>query len=175
MIHVRQAYANCPKYIQARAIVAVPSALSENAAAHFSTALTDAQQARIGRADTFFITSAHTEGGSDASHRGGNPGFIEMEDAQTLAFPDYSGNMMFNTLGNLLANPRAGLLFADFETGATLQLTGAAEILWDAESPARFPGAERVIRFRVTAVVEIENAIPLRGVVESYSPFNPTV
>ncbi len=173
LIHVRQAYANCPKYIQARQIEAVPSFASEAPAVHSGAALAPAQQAQIERADTFFIASAITGSGADASHRGGNPGFVRVLDAQTFIFPDYSGNTMFNTLGNLLTNPRAGLLFADWDTGATLQLTGEAEILWDAASAAELPGAERVVRFRIAAAVEIENAIPLRGRFESYSPFNP--
>ena len=173
LLHVRQAYANCPKYIQARRITAVGSEAALPSAVSRGAALTEAQQAKIGNADTFFIASAHAEGGADASHRGGNPGFVEVENANTLLFPDYSGNKMFNTLGNLIANPRAGLLFTDFATGATLQLTGEAEILWDADSAARFPGAERVVRFRVAAVIEIEKATVLRGVLESFSPFNP--
>lgn len=173
LLHVRQAYANCPKYIQARSFVSVDS-VARPARVSQGAALTATQQQTIAQSDTFFIASAHAAGGADASHRGGNPGFIQIENADTLLFPDYSGNMMFNTLGNLLVNPRAGLLFADFDTGATLQLTGKAEILWDAESAARFPGAERVVRFRIAAVVEIENAIALRGKFESYSPFNPT-
>ena len=173
LIHVRQAYANCPKYIQARTISPVSAAASLLPAAHFSAAFTADQQAKIKRADTFFIASAKVGSGADASHRGGNPGFVQVRDAQTLEFPDYSGNMMFNTLGNLLANPRAGLLFVDWNTGATLQITGEAEIQWNAESAFPFPGAERVLRFHVAAVIEIENALPLRGALESYSPFNP--
>ena len=174
LLHVRQAYANCPKYIQARSFVPANSDAAKLPATSRGGALTEAQAMKIAEADTLFIASAHAAGGADASHRGGNPGFVEVENATALVFPDYSGNMMFNTLGNLLANPRAGLLFTDFETGATLQLTGEAEILWDAESAARFPGAERVVRFRIAAVVEIKNAIALRGRFESYSPFNPS-
>ena len=69
---------------------------------------------------------------------------------KTLQFPDYAGNNMFNTLGNLAIDPHAGLLFVDFELGDTLQITGEARVLWDDESRAAFAGAERVVEMRVT-------------------------
>jgi hypothetical protein len=91
-----------------------------------------------------------------------------------LEFPDYSGNTMFNTLGNIAVNPRAGLLFLDFEGGGTLQLTGEAQIVWDAERAARLAGAERVVESRVQEALETRGAVPLRWRFKGYSPFNPT-
>jgi predicted pyridoxine 5'-phosphate oxidase superfamily flavin-nucleotide-binding protein len=76
------------------------------------------QQRLIREADTFFIASSHRDGGADASHRGGNPGFVHVLNETKLIWPDYSGNGMFQTLGNLAIDPRAGLLFMDFESGA---------------------------------------------------------
>jgi predicted pyridoxine 5'-phosphate oxidase superfamily flavin-nucleotide-binding protein len=108
------------------------------------------------------IATAHPAQGADAFHRGGIPGFIQVLNAQTLRFPDYSGNNMFQTLGNLAVNANAGLLFVDFEQGHTLQLTGTATILWDANQCAAFPGARRVIQFSVDQVQETHNATPLR-------------
>jgi uncharacterized protein len=173
-LHVQQAYANCPKYIQARSVVIKTE--SESRASTLSRrgeALTAEQQEWIARSDTFFIASSHPEGGTDASHRGGLPGFVHVLNDRTLTFPDYAGNNMFNTLGNLTANPRAGLLFVNFETGELLQLTGETQILWDGEQIQHFPGAQRVIEFSLHSVIQTENALPLRWQLVEYSPFNP--
>lgn len=91
---------------------------------------------------------------TDASHWGGNPGFVQVS-GDRLRWPDYRGNAMFNTLGNLESYPRAGLLFPDFETGATLQLTGRASIDWDSAHAAASPGAERIVEFIIDEVVEL--------------------
>ena len=173
-VRARQVYANCPKYIQAREpeTGGAEPGLQDGYTLR-SRGLTDEQRRLISCADTFFIASAHPEGGTDASHRGGNPGFVRFLDENALEFPDYSGNTMFNTLGNIAANPSAGLLFLDFEGGGTLQLTGAARIVWDAVREARFTGAERVVEFQVQEVVETRGAVPLRWRFEGYSPFNP--
>ena len=173
VVHVRQAYGNCPKYIQMRDVEALPSAGATVPGVHRYGELTEAQRAWIAAADTFFIATLHPEGGADASHRGGSPGFVRVEDGRRLAFPDYAGNTMFNTLGNLAADGRAGLLFVDWETGATLQLTGRAEIDWSPQAAAQLTGAERVVRFEVAAVVETQGALPLRGRLVEPSPFNP--
>jgi predicted pyridoxine 5'-phosphate oxidase superfamily flavin-nucleotide-binding protein len=174
-VRTRQVYANCPKYIQAREPEtrgAEPS-LQDGHTVH-SQGLTDEQRRFISDADTFFIASAHPEDGPDASHRGGNPGFVRLLGENALEFPDYSGNTMFNTLGNIAVNPSAGLLFLNFEGGGTLQLTGEARIVWDAGRAARFAGAERMVEFRVQEAVEARGAVPLRWRFEGYSPFNPT-
>ena len=84
----------------------------------------------VERADTFFVTSAHPTRGLDTSHRGGNPGFVEVLDEKTLRIPDYQGNSMFNTIGNLLIYPRAGLTFPDFDINTMLQMSGTTEVLW---------------------------------------------
>ena len=100
--------------------------------------------------------------GADASHRGGRPGFAEVAyGGRQLTFPDYRGNRMFQTLGNLTINPRAGLLFVDWETGSTLQLTGRAQIVWDAQAVAPRPGAERLVEVTVGAVREHQRALPV--------------
>jgi hypothetical protein len=90
-----------------------------------------------------------------------------------LAFPDYSGNNMFNTLGNLAVNPKAGLLFVDFERGSTLQLSGQATIIWEESRVREFRGAERVIEFQIEQVVELAPAQSLRWQLVEYSDFNP--
>ena len=136
--------------------------------------LTLTQQARITSADTFFIASMHSESGADASHRGGYPGFIQVVNNNLLLFPDYIGNNMFKTLGNIALNPNSGLLFVDFECGNTLQLTGKASIIWD-ERTQQFSGAERLIEFQIEGVRETMNATNLRWKFAEYSPFNPVL
>jgi predicted pyridoxine 5'-phosphate oxidase superfamily flavin-nucleotide-binding protein len=124
-------------------------------------------------ADTFFIGSLHAEAGVDCSHRGGNPGFVRVLNERRLAFPDYSGNNMFQTLGNLSVDPRAGLLFLNFETGDTLQLTGTTDIIWDQARLRDWPGAQRLVEFEVSKTIEARGASPLRWRLMDYSASNP--
>ena len=167
-----EVYGNCPKYIQKRHPVPIDEPLATTPV-HRGERLTAAQQAWIGQADTFFIASAHPGSGIDMSHRGGQPGFVRVEGDTRLLWPDYAGNMMFNTLGNIAVNPQVGLLFLDFERGSTLQLTGRAEIIWDETCVAQFTGAERVLAFDLEAAVEMEAILPWRWQLAEYSPFNP--
>ncbi|MEM7532163.1 MAG: pyridoxamine 5'-phosphate oxidase family protein [Chloroflexota bacterium] len=171
-IQAREVYHNCPKYIQARTVQSkhTPQPLHVTGR---STTLTASQQKWIAHADTFFIATAAVESGADVSHRGGNPGFVQVVGSNNLLFPDYQGNMMFNTLGNLVTNPHAGLLFFDFDQGKLLQLTGKAEIIWDEAQIAAVVGAERLVSYEVTAVVESECAMPFEWKFQSYSPANP--
>ena len=173
-IHARQVYANCPKYIQARKWEHRDVESSTAPAIRRESVLTVQQQRWIRKADTFFIASGHPEGGLDASHRGGNSEFVHVLNERLLVWPDYSGNMMFQTLGNIATDPRAGLLFIDFESGSTLQLTGRARIIWDAHRVAEFAGAERIIEFDIDEVMERTAAIPLRWQFIDFSPFNPS-
>jgi len=177
LLTVAEAFGNCPKFIQRR----IPARqLTETApASHSESAALDARQAAlVRRADTFFIASAHPQRGADASHRGGRPGFAEVSDGgRRLTFPDYSGNRMFQTLGNLTVNPRAGLLFVDWDTGNTLQLSGRAQIVWDAQALRSRPGAERLVEITVDVVHEHERAMPAYwNLIEPYRrnpPVNP--
>ncbi|MFF7637713.1 pyridoxamine 5'-phosphate oxidase family protein [Kitasatospora sp. NPDC008050] len=168
-----QVFSNCPKYIQTRDFgFAEPATPSPVTALHGQT-LTVRQQLDIGTVDTFFIATADRGGRPDASHRGGNPGFVRVLGPDRLVFPDYLGNAMFATLGNLQENPAAGLLFVDWETGTTLQLTGTARTDWDPTHIAEVPGAERLVEFTVRQVVELRGAHPLRWTEPGYSRFNP--
>ena len=89
------------------------------------------------------------------------------------AIPDYSGNNMFQTLGNIAADPRVGLLFVDFDTGTTLQLTGKARLLWDRPDFAELKGAERAVEIQIEEIVETQGHGPLGWRFREYSPFNP--
>ncbi len=174
-VYVRQSFGNCPQYIQARTheARAAPAKDLPPRAVHAETRLlSERATALVRNADTFFIASAapgarggNTAEGADVSHRGGKPGFVRADAAmgQTLlTAPDFAGNNAFNTLGNLAADPRAGLLFVDFAAGHTLSLTGSTEIVWDGPELASFAGAQRLLKFRVEDGVWIENALPLR-------------
>lgn len=170
-VTVAQAFGNCPKYIQAREPVAVETAAAISVTREAT--LTAEATRRITAADTFFLATAHPTAGADVSHRGGRPGFVHVEAPDHLAWPDYQGNTMFMSLGNIAVNPRAGLLFVDFETGDRLQLTGRASIDWDATRAAGFAGAERVVDFRLDAVVDSRYASRLRWRLVAPSPVNP--
>jgi predicted pyridoxine 5'-phosphate oxidase superfamily flavin-nucleotide-binding protein len=138
--------------------------------------LTAEQRRVIDTADTFFVASTSTAGDADASHRGGNPGFVRSLSADRIQWPDYEGNTMLMTLGNLTVNPAAGLVFIDWQRGATVQLTGTATVNWSAHAAARFPGAERTVEFRVTKVIQIDHAEDaLSWSAPQYSRFNPPV
>ena len=176
-IHVTQSFGNCPKYIQTRELrLDRVETVGEKRPVHRRSTLTKAEATMIAGSDTFFIASQLSEDsqdwthGIDVSHRGGLPGFVIVAHETSLLFPDYSGNCMFNTLGNILVNPRCGLLFIDFESGATLQVSGEAEILWEPTHTQRFPGAKRVISFRVEETVHIQRALPLSSKFKGYSP-----
>ncbi len=172
-LFVQQVYANCPKYIQARQWQTAGDLSRKEEKVLRHPNLTEKQRRWIHEADTFFVASSHPDGGVDASHRGGNPGFVHVMNESRLVWPDYSGNMMFQTLGNIAVNPRTGLLFINFEDGDTLQLTGRAHINWDADRTADFPGAERPVEFNIEETVEITGAIPFRWQFIESSPFNP--
>lgn len=172
-VEAREVYSNCPKYIQARAPEAAGESTAPGRAAERSPSLGAQQREFVAHTDTFFIATAHPESGADASHRGGPPGFVRVVGGRRLEWPDYSGNAMFNTLGNLSVDPRAGLLFIDFEEGHTLQVSGRARVVWDEGQAAEFAGAERVVEFDVEEVIETRGALPLRWRFEEYSPFNP--
>ena len=172
-IAVDEVFANCPKYIQRRDLVAEAALEARDPVASRSDALTPVQQQWIARADTFFVASGHGDAGLDASHRGGAPGFVEVLGERHIAWPDYTGNSMFQTLGNLASDPRGGLAFVDFATGDVLQLSGRAHVDWDPARAARYAGAERVVELEVEAVRETRGVLPLRAEVAEASPYNP--
>jgi predicted pyridoxine 5'-phosphate oxidase superfamily flavin-nucleotide-binding protein len=162
-VEVREAFGNCTKYIGARVPVELLAGGMVDASRRSSERL-DAEQAELVRgADTAFVASVHGERGADASHRGGRPGFLEVaDDGRRVVLPDYSGNRMFQTLGNLTVDPRIGMLIVDWETGRTLQLSGIAEIIWDGPEVERRPKVDRVIAIDVHAVADQVRALPIR-------------
>ncbi len=165
-IAVDQTFGNCPQYIHERNWLreTTGSPPVRRTHDHFSPEL----RRWIEGADTFFIATGYRgEGesptfGMDASHRGGEPGFVRAEGERHLVFPDYAGNDHYNTIGNLLMDPRAGIVFVDFERGGLLQLTGRVRIDWDSPELDRYPGARRLVHFDLDEAVELERALPLR-------------
>lgn len=129
VVEAEQAYGNCPQYIQQRVLTLGSRDRAGAAVVRRDTALSPGDAGLIRAADTFFLGTTHPERGADASHRGGPPGFVRVEGDQ-LWWPDYPGNNLFNSFGNLAVEPQAALLFLDFTTGDTLQLSGTAQIEW---------------------------------------------
>ncbi len=166
-----EVYPNCPKYIQRRLLRTIDGAPPGRP--QRSTTLTDAQQAWIAGADTFFIASLHPDTGADVSHRGGDPGFVTVESDRRIWWPDYPGNNMFNTLGNIEAHPPVGLLFVDFDGGTLLQISGTGRVVWEDDRLAAMEEAERLVEVEISAVRETPGANPLRWDLDAYSPFNP--
>lgn len=174
---VEQSFGNCPKYIQARKAEYIEDVGRGGGTAdwevHDGACLDEAARAVIGRADTFFIASAHPRQGVDVSHRGGPPGFVNLGEDGALLAPEYAGNNFFNTLGNLLVDPRAGLLFLDFESGNRLHVAVRARALWEPRLVSRHEGALRLLHFEVLQVRRIEGRLPLRWGPPEMSPYLP--
>eukprot|EP00467_Chlorarachnion_reptans_P018250 CAMPEP_0114492638 /NCGR_PEP_ID=MMETSP0109-20121206/3668_1 /TAXON_ID=29199 /ORGANISM="Chlorarachnion reptans, Strain CCCM449" /LENGTH=647 /DNA_ID=CAMNT_0001669507 /DNA_START=389 /DNA_END=2332 /DNA_ORIENTATION=+ len=123
-------YGNCPQYITERNWQFVETEGRRAARVTTSTKLTSEQRGLIGEASTFFIGTGHPATGLEASHRGGAKGFVRVIDSETLMFPDFPGNHMLKTLGNIVANGKIGLWFGNFERASTIQITGSAYMLW---------------------------------------------
>ncbi len=166
-LRTTQVFANCPKYIQKR--TPVPAPAGERGAVEGSDRLTDAHVDLIHRSDTFYVATTNGSGDADANHRGGAPGFLRAHSPTLLSWPDYTGNAMFNTLGNLWLDPRAGLLVPDWESGGLLHLTGTARVLWGKE-----PG-DRTVEFSVDRVLRAPSGGLLAPGEPQYSKFNPPV
>ncbi|MCX2896643.1 pyridoxamine 5'-phosphate oxidase family protein [Pseudomonas mandelii] len=171
-VTVDQSFGNCPQYIQLRQFQSVPLADPAQRIAEHLDSLDDAARAMIAAADTFFVASyvdIDGERAVDVSHRGGQAGFVQIQ-GNRLTIPDFAGNLHFNTLGNLLVNPRAGLLFIDFGSGDLLHLTGRTEIILEGPQVEAFQGAERMWTFEVERVVRRPAALALRWRFDGVSP-----
>jgi predicted pyridoxine 5'-phosphate oxidase superfamily flavin-nucleotide-binding protein len=157
-VAVYRAYANCPRHI--RPWLVDPDLLAGRTWRSYPE-LAPHHIRLIASAETLFVASSHPVQGHDASYRGGPAGFLRVLSPHCLALPDYSGNAMFNTLGNLYVHPRVGLVVPDLRTGRTLQITGRATI--DLAPPAvdRDLGSERIVHIEVEEVVEASR--PRRG------------
>ncbi len=175
IVSVDQAVSLCPKYIQRRTIESEPDAKSRSSVQFDGQELNDELVSLIASVDTMFVGSRHPDSqSSDASHRGGPKGFVQVLDSRTLRVPEYPGNGMFNTLGNFHVNPAASLIFIDFEAGRTLQMTGSAEIRWDLKGPeSATKGTGRLWDFAIHRMLLTQLPTDLSWMFVDESPFLP--
>lgn len=177
-VTVDQSFGNCPQYIQHRNVefVREPGTPGRSGKSRSFTQLDERARALIEASDAFFVSSYvqakdnPVVEGVDVSHRGGRPGFVKVR-GETLTVPDFPGNYLFNTLGNFLVNPKAGLVFVDFATGDLLMVTGTVEILWEDDAEVQsFKGAQRGWRFTLDHGLWLEDALPFRSQLGEFSP-----
>jgi predicted pyridoxine 5'-phosphate oxidase superfamily flavin-nucleotide-binding protein len=168
-VAIAQSFGNCAQYIQTR--TPAPRAAAAAPAERLDR-LDAAARALIAASDTFFVASRSRagldNGGLDMSHRGGRPGFVGVA-GDTLAIPDFRGNRFYNTLGNLLGDQRAGLLFIDFAAGDILQIQGRATIDWHPQGN-RPAGAERLWRVEAERAWRRRGAFPFAWRFGDYAP-----
>lgn len=175
-LDVDQSFGNCPQYIQSRELEFLPTEQRRAEKFEDISELDQAAITLIEKADTFFIASyidfedGNASNGADASHRGGRPGFVRVNDTVSITIPDYLGNNHFNTFGNITENGKAGLLFIDFDSGDILTITGNAEINWNSTDISHFEGAQRLLEFSLTKARWIKNALPVRWGKAEFSP-----
>lgn len=134
----------------------------------------------LNKVDMFFISSSHNHVDMDTNHRGGPQGFVRVESnsvesGTVLIYPEYSGNRLYQTLGNLLTTPRAGLVFPDFDTGDVLYVTGTTDILTGKDAEKLLPRSNLVVKITVRAARFVEKGLGFRGELGERSPYNPLV
>lgn len=175
-LRARQSFGNCPKYIQVRPWSAKPRTPGVS---RRGQGLDAAWLPLLQHSDTLFIASQHAgaRGGADISHRGGTPGFVHLAADGRLWLPDFPGNNLFNTLGNLLHEPRCALLLVDFTNGDLLHLEARAQVIWpDDRAPAvpALPGAQRLLALTPGAWTLRPARLPLAFGAAEPSPFLPS-
>ncbi len=177
VVVVRESVPNCPKYIQRRRAYeasTAPGVRTAGTPVQRGRAVDDVRRATIELADTAFVGSVHPARGLDASHRGGEPGFMRVIDATTLRLPDYHGNSMFMTLGNYAVDPRASLTVVDFDAGRALAMSGSARIDFETEHVDHpTGGTRRYWEFAVREWVQFDLPPDVRWERLDPSPFNP--
>ncbi|MBG6106008.1 putative pyridoxine 5'-phosphate oxidase superfamily flavin-nucleotide-binding protein [Micromonospora vinacea] len=172
---IEQSFPNCPKYIQKRHVVSLAETRGREAGPADGmrvAALTDEMSELVAHADTFFVASASETGDPDVSHRGGNPGFVDLMSRTRLRWPDYVGNNMLMTLGNITENPHAALLFVDWATGTALQLTGRAKVNWP-EGLGPTATGQRSVEFELDEAIYRPEALLTNWSAPTLSRFNP--
>ncbi|WP_243287589.1 pyridoxamine 5'-phosphate oxidase family protein [Geothrix terrae] len=172
---VEESFPNCSRFIQKRSFDGIQSTAVPLSAPRSGTSLGPDELALIAAADTLFLATRHPDRGVDVSHRGGRPGFAQWLDDRTLRLPDYPGNGLFQSFGNLAVDSRMGILVPDFDSGALLHLTGFGQVLWDVPgTEAETGGTSRFLVFQVAGWVLTPPAegAPRWSFVEA-SPTNP--
>lgn len=182
-VQVEGSLGNCPKYISKKHIkpyVPKPELVSEGIGK--SAPLPKEAVEVIANADMFFIASKFGDRSMDTNIRGGAPGFMRVlrnenidNGGVSLVYPEYSGNRLYQTLGNLYQNPEAGLVIPDFETGNVLYITGKATILVGEKAGSVMPRIKLAVRIDVQEGRFVRNGLPFRGTRIDFSPYNPAV
>lgn len=175
-ILVEESLGNCPKYLNKKEIrphLPSPKLVSD------SLPLPEEALELLRKADLFFLSSTNGEG-MDINHRGGPPGFVRIisnneEDGVSLCYPEYSGNRLYQTLGNMYVRPLIGMVIPDFETSDVLYLTGETKILVGADAARILTHTKLAVRIHVTSALFVKNGLPFRGDFIDYSPYNPTM
>jgi NAD(P)H-flavin reductase/predicted pyridoxine 5'-phosphate oxidase superfamily flavin-nucleotide-binding protein len=168
---IEQSLGNCPKYLNQYELH--PAKIESDLVSENSI-LTEEGEALIGRSDMFFLTT-NTEQDMDVNHRGGPPGFVRVMSATEFIYPEYSGNRLYQSLGNLQLNPKIGVTFPDYNTGDVLYTTGTAAILVGADAASLLPGSNLAVKITITETRLVRRGLPFRGVRHTLSPYNPRV
>jgi ferredoxin-NADP reductase/predicted pyridoxine 5'-phosphate oxidase superfamily flavin-nucleotide-binding protein len=168
---IEQSLGNCPKYLnqyEIRPALVNPVLVSQ------ASSLSIEATFLISKSDMFFLAT-NTEDDMDVNHRGGPAGFVRIVSPTTLAYPEYSGNRLYQSLGNLMLNPKIGITFPDYETGNVVYMTGTTEILAGADAAALLPGSNLAVKITIQECRFVEKGLPFRGTKKTPSPYNPLV
>ena len=183
VVNIDQSLGNCPKYINKKHIIAhTPSPRLSSSSPHLSQKAIDV----VHQADLLFIASVHKHEDMDCNIRGGPQGFIRVlqpddeDEPSTIVWPEYSGNNLYQTLGNLESTPQAGLVIPNFETGDVLYVTGTTETLVGAAAGKVIAKSNLAVSLKITSAIFVENGLPFRGQLmedasQGRSPYNPRV
>lgn len=171
---VEESLGNCPKYLNKKTIrphLPSPRLVSD------TLPISSEALSLLDKADLFFLSSTDART-MDTNHRGGPPGFMrvisnDVENGTQLIYPEYSGNRLYQTLGNMHVRPLVGICVPDFETGDVLYLTGETKILVGADSARLLPHTKLAVKINVKAARFVRDGLPFRGEVVDYSPYNP--
>ena len=176
VLKIEQSLGNCPKYLNKKHVEPAesnPELVSDD------PQLPQRALDLLARADLFFLSSANHDQDMDTNHRGGPAGFVRVisndPTGAVLCYPEYSGNRLYQTLGNLKVNPVVGICVPDFETGDMLYLTGTTEILIGTDAAKVLPRSNLAVMVNITAARYVATALPFRGVSGEPSPYNPVV
>ncbi|KAF2494890.1 putative oxidoreductase [Lophium mytilinum] len=176
VVRIEQSLGNCPKYLNKKDIR--PSPVASTLLSR-SANLTTLAIKLLQKSDLFFISSANADYDMDTNHRGGPPGFVRVlrndDDGAELVYPEYSGNRLYQTLGNLLTNPVAGLVFPDFDSGDVLYVTGTTEVVVGSAAAEILPRSNLVVKIKIVEALYVQKGLPFRGTTGEFSPYNPNV
>ncbi|KAL1610626.1 hypothetical protein SLS60_002296 [Paraconiothyrium brasiliense] len=168
---IEQSLGNCPKYLNQYDIK--PAMVTSPLLSHSET-LSEEAKALILKSDMFFLTTSVPED-MDTNHRGGPAGFVRVLSDTEIVYPEYSGNRLYQSLGNLLVNPKIGITFPDYETGDVLYITGTTVVLAGDDATAILPGSNLAVKIRIGEARVVKQGLPLRGTRKTPSPYNPLV